>query len=241
MGLSFFAFFLFTVTIPDNIVFSDPSVIIAQTPIWHAIPLAMTISLSSVAIFSSGITNKQPIFGNRRFKPRWDQPVLKTYPIFSKEFKENFSEKSKRKCKIIALTIVIFLLVSIAVLPLGFAWRQTVDSDYYFSSRNCFNKETHRAGIEDAKHMSIAINSTRNGYYIEVKFSFDNKKYTFPLGCFSDDISDEEALYHLLYLKSLFEEDEFTVSKAYRVPALIEDNNFDQAEAALIYQLFDYK
>ncbi len=241
-----FSLLIASILISQSIACADESVIVADvglSPLIATIPLSLTLGLGISTPLGIGCNNKQPIFGNKRFKPKWDKPTEKLNPIFSQEFRESVTPKKKKENLQYLKIFTMFLIISLAIVPLGLFSRETIDRDGRFIRYNTFNKIVHQTDISKAQSLTIDIEkgggSRTTNYYISFDFKFEDSKYSFKTGDFMLDTRND--LEYMLYLKSFFKEDEYTISHADRVPELIDDNDYDQAEADLVYQLFDYK
>ena len=95
--------------LPETVAFSDPSVVAyhGMAFFFCEIPIAGYISLTLMILVAYGWDRKQPIFGNKRFKPKSGQPVIKTFPLFSKEFRDSLSDKQKKRIKRTATVLLI--------------------------------------------------------------------------------------------------------------------------------------
>lgn len=187
---------------------------------------------------------KQPIFGNKRYKPKGFQPLLPVYPLFRKAFRESISKKSKDKIKLILLILLALSTVCIALFPRGIFARKTLDRDNVFCSYDTLNEITHRAQVEDAEKMTIEIHRShrrkgRDHYYIQLSFHFQDQTYSFLDREFFA-AKDLEALEQMLYLKSFFKKGEYEILHSEYMPELLNDQHYSSKERALVYQLFEY-
>lgn len=237
---------LVSLFISMDIAFADETVMasdVGESPFWAVFPLMLTLFVPVVAVLSTGYNRKQPIFGNKHFKPKWDEPTQKTYPIFSRKFRESITPKAKKVYLLYFKIFAACLLVSILIFPLGLFSRESIDSDDRFIRYNTFNRIVHQTDISKAQSLTIKITEVTRPHnlYISLDFKFEDSKYSFRTGDFMHNREDIKGLEYMLHLKSFFEEGEYTILRADKLQELIDENNYDQAEAALIYQLFDYK
>lgn len=244
LGIAVFYFlgFLF----PRSIAFADDTVVASSgiAALICAIPLSlMTFFIIAVAS-GEGVNNKQPIFGNKRFKPSRLTPVIKTYPLFSKEFKKNLSSSTKRDIrKTIKICIIIFMICSLIYIP-SICPRTVLDKNNNFTTYNVFNKATHNCTITDAENLIIDIYHNINyrsddTWGIQLEFSCADKTHQFNLGSFYE-MNIEETLNYMLYLKSLMS-DRYEITNIDRMGKLIWDRGFSEKETQLVYELFDYE
>ncbi len=205
-------------------------------------PVVIFFPLSLAAFDLMG--RKQPILGNKRYKPKGFQPLLPVYPLFSKAFRESISKKSKDKIKLILLILLALSTVCIALFPLGIFARKTLDRDNVFCTYDTLNEITHRAQVEDAEKMTIEIyrihrRKGRDHYYIQLSFHFQDQTYSFLDREFFA-AKDLEALEQMLYLKSFFKKGEYEILHSEYMPELLNDQHYSSKERALVYQLFEY-
>lgn len=233
------------ILIPRRIGFADDGVVAAtESAAFFALsfPLATVLALGISIPAGKAIDEKQPIFGNKKFKPKWGDPVINTFPIFSKEFKQYVYPKKKKTIKMTVIILSILLAVSAIIYPLGIFPRQTLTEDHVFSTYNSFNRATHTAEIEDAEKMVISIDSARRSHRcsIQITFVFGETKYYFGVGSF-EKMDTEEALRYMLTLKSYFANGRYEIEHIDSMDRLISDRNYNTTETALVYELFNYK
>lgn len=242
----FFFFIVCGITIPETIAFSDPTVV-AQCYTGHVyyIPMAFYMSFTPGILASFGWERKQPIFGNKKFKPRFGQPVIKTFPLFSKEFRDSLSEKQKKRIKRIALVLLILFVVCAAILPFGIYPRSVLDNQNHFKHYNSFNQLTDEVTVGEANRLIIEIDysSGHRGHSpswgIELTFEYEHRDYKLTLGGFGD-MEREDVLRHMLLLKRYFSEDQYEIVNIEAMERLVDYQNFTDAELKLVYDLFDY-
>ncbi len=207
-----------------------------------SIPLIMFILIGFVCVLSCGYKSKQPIFGNKKFKPKAMEPTFRVYPIFSKEFRENLDESKKIKFKRIAKKFLVMLLISLLILTLGVFPRETLDTKNELISYNIFNIKTHNAKLEDAEKLVIdvyrAVTKNSTVWLIELKFIFEDHTYNFYPYSFYE-MSREESYAYMLELKGYFHKGNCEILHKERLSKMISDVDFTQQEINLIYKLFD--
>lgn len=232
--------------IPNKIAFSDKTVIAANsTALYFCLPLVLLCFSIIVIPFAFGLDRKQPIFGNKHFKPSPSHPTEKVYPLFTKEFRNSISRKRKRTIKIVTLIVSIICLINIIILPFSANVRYVLHQNNDCSAYNAFNQMTRKQNVDQAEKMIIEVtqNSYRKriffSYSLVVRFVFDDKTYSFNYESF--DMSTEDTLKHMIYLKSFFKDGKYEIVNIYDIDNLIRDKSFSRTEAALVYQLFEYK
>ena len=131
--------------IPNKIAFSDKTVIAANsTALYFCLPLAI-LCFSIIGIpFAFGLDGKQPIFGNKHFKPSPSHPTEKVYPLFTKEFRNSISKKRKRTIKILAVIVSIICIINIIILPFSINIRDVLNQNNDCSTYNAFNQMTRK-------------------------------------------------------------------------------------------------
>jgi hypothetical protein len=241
----FLVMHVFGEKIPRIIAFSDPAVKAfgAEFPIW-CLPLAFLGYIFLWIVALTGITVKQPIFGNKRFKPKFGVNVIKMYPFFSKDFWQNLSDKYKKRINTFLFVSVISLAVCALVLFFGIFPRKVVDGKNNFISYDSLNRVTETHNITGADEMTVEITRTsrkrRVSYHLYVRFTFDDKTYSLPLGCL-EDAGYEETLEYMLYLKSLVPQSKRYYENAKWISELAARKEFTSEEKRLLYELFDEK
>lgn len=230
--------------IPAKIIFSDPSVIAGRNnaayfSFWVIWCYIMVVGGVIPAL---AVEHKQPIFGNKNFKPKAGQGTIEVYPLFSKAFREHLSDKTKFTIKRTALVFAVILVVCALIVPLGYYSRTTLDQSYEVAAYNCFDMQTHRAPIEDADYMIIRITGSGRGgaatdRVLAIAFVYGDREYHFSLGEF-EQMTTAEALEQMLHLKSLLN-GRYEIRGEKWLDRLIAEQDFSAAETILVYELFD--
>ena len=234
-------------TLPETVVFSDPTVIAyhGMAFFFCAIPIAGYISLTLMILVAYGWDRKQPIFGNKRFKPKFGQPVIKTFPLFSKEFRQSLTEKQVKRIKRIGTILLIVFVVFAVILSLGIYPRTVLDKQNHFKAYNSFNQLTDEVAVQEADCLTLEIthHRSRRGFSrswgIQLTFAYEHREYKLVLGGFGD-MEREDVLRHMLLLKRYFDEDQCEVQHIDRMEELVDYQDFTDAELKLVYDLFDY-
>ena len=232
--------------IPEVVAFSDPTVVAYSDSVlmFCCIPMAFYMSLTPGIWAFLGWERKQPIFGNKKFKPKFGQPVIKTFPLFSKEFRDSLNEKQKKRIKRIAIVLLILFLICAVILPFGIYPRTTLDNKNTFRTYNSFDHVTHEATMEEAMCavIDITYSKSRHGsphWEFAMKFVFEEKTYCVTLGSFGD-LEREEVLRYMLSLKEYFKDGRYEITNIDRMKKLLNDKKFSATEQKLVYELFDY-
>ena len=240
----FLVMHVFGEKIPRIIAFSDPAVKAfgAGFPIC-CLPLAFLGYTFFWIVALTGITVKQPIFGNKRFKPRFGVNVIKMYPFFSKDFWPNLSKKSKKRINTFLFVFAVVFVVSFILIFLDLFPRNVVDTKDNFKSYDILNRLTETHNITGADEMTVEITRSsgrrrRVSYHLYVSFTFDDKTYSLPLGCL-EDAGYEETLEYMLYLKSFVPQSKWRFENENRISELAAHKEFTSEEKRLLNELFD--
>lgn len=230
---------VFDQIIPHRIAMSDPSVIAYDNDIVMAYtaPLLIAVMILVFMILGYAVQYKIPIFGNKTYKPKSFEIVIPTYPLFSKEFSLNFSDKQKKNIKRFFLVMLIVTVIAMVILPFGIYKRLTLDENDTVKIYNSFNRcDTYN--WSEAEEARVYISGGRRyGPNLNFAFEYNNDYYEFHIGSF-EKMSRYEALEYMLYLKENAKD--FTVNSTRRIERLIYEDYYTSAEQQLLYQLFDY-
>ena len=203
------------------------------------------ISFSLIILISFGLTKKQPVFGNKRFKPDLMKPILKVYPLFSADFRKSLSKKAKMRTKQISVAFLITMGICSLLVFIGIFPRHTISKGDILTSYNSFNSATSSCHISECEVLEISVerNSRRRSSPSDnIKFELEDKghKYSFSISDF-DNMDVEDALEYLLHVKSYFPDGEYKIKNAKHVDRLIWYRDYNAEEAKLVYELFDLK
>ncbi len=228
--------------IAEKVAYSDDNIIAFNNDFIYltSLPLILLLICSAIVIVTMGLKNKQPVFGNKKYKAKYNEYTIKVYPVFSAEFKNLYIKKNNKQVKTIAKIFLSVLFVFLLILPFGICSREVITKDNQFFTVNSFNRISHSCDIEDFDKLVININvSGKNrNYVINLDFISSDKTYTFSPHNFSQ-MSIEDALIYMLELKAIFKEAEYEIKNADRLHFLMLQNDYTNNEKALIYELFD--
>ncbi len=224
--------------VPDRIVMSDPLVIAYDSDIVmvYSTPLFMALMILIFSVLGYAGQYKIPIFGNKTYKPKSFEMVLPTYPLFSKEFSLNFSDKQKKKIKRFFLVMLIVTVIAMAILPFGIYRRLTLYADDTVKIYDSFNRYEMYQWSE-AEDVRVYISGGKHGPNLNFGFEYNNDYYEFHIGSF-EKMDRYESLKYMLYLKE--NSNDFTVKSTRRIERLVYEDYYTAAEQQLLYQLFDY-
>jgi hypothetical protein len=230
--------------IPSVIAFRDEAVVgIAggSAILLLALPWYMFSAMVPPVVLSIMMSNRQPIVGNRRFKPKFGQPVIKVYPLFSRELRESLPAARRVGFVRTAVILLVIFLVLAALIPFGIYQRATLDRDDVISEFGVRNQVKNSFAVEDADDILIRIEvSGRRSHrtYLSMTLVFGDEEYKFTPSAFHK-MSTAEALRYMIRLKELAP-DKVEISRTDRMERLLRDYDYSAAEIALIYELFEY-
>lgn len=245
--ISIFVLIFFAEFLPEKLAYLDPYVLACWPegflwvlPIASFIPFLMVIPV----IYAE---KRQPIFGNRRYKAPAFSHTIKVEPLLSPEFWQTLSLSSKQRIKKTVNYLLIALAACLLCAALGLAPRYVFTYQREFIRYNSFNYPTDSRSIYDTQKLIIRTTHYRNrgseSWDISMDFVFDlNKDTTYALrpGYF-EQMSREEVLRHMLYLKSHFNADKYEVSGTDLLADVVRYQKYTDTEAELLYQLFDIR
>ncbi len=239
---------IFMVTIPKAIGFSEKN-IVAVNPtesLWVMI-LIFSFSGMTMIVAAFGIDNKRPIFGNKKFKPSILHPTIKTYPIFSKEFHNNLTDKEKLTIRITLVVLLMLFVANVVLIPFTLYKRNVLSRDNEIFSYNVYNERIQEYKVEDAEKLIIKIVGQGGGwrkpspdYEISLEFVYSDDSYVFTLDSFGPMLR-KEKLNYMLYLKGLFKDATYEIENVELMEKLVSDQRFSESEIKLVYELFDYE
>ena len=204
------------------------------------LPLFFVVALTPMIAGSCGLQRKQPIFGNKRFRPKGLTPMQPVYPLFSREFRESMSKRERKRWKYSLIALAVAVVVSLVILPWGFSPRGTLDDTDTLRTYDTFNRVTHTVALEDAEHLEITVymHSRRAGRSYSPELIIESDGHTYSLN-WSDfpGYDRDEALEYMLYIKSFFQNGEYEITESHRLKHLLEEA--DPHRAQLLRKLYD--
>ncbi len=194
----------------------------------------------SVSLLFGKLLGARPLFGNPKVNyddPKWNV----TYPIFDKRY--------HAKKKDIFVMLLVFLLLLIALVCVFFSLfhitdRQVIKENGDITVYNGFREETYFA--EDISEMElytdyVRSNGRRSFRRSHWRFEFSltmksGKIFYFNADCFA---FINEALLYTQMLKDIVGRENITIEDKNRLDRIIEDNNYSDKQAELLYELFE--
>jgi hypothetical protein len=190
------------------------------------------------------ISRKQPLFGNKKFKPKLGERMILTYPLFGGDFKKHVWPEKKKKVMVYTAIVSGLLAISIAISLFAIYPRCELDSDGKLYTYNSFNELVDERSAEDAQKIKIIISKGGGrrsvpNRRIAIWFEFgDQGRYSFGLHSF-ERMDTVEALEYLISLKSRYR-DKIEIGGTEDMPYLLRDRKYTGREKELVYELFDY-
>lgn len=246
MALCFTVLILFVTVIPEAIAFSRPGVVAFMGGIATVLcpwPCFVGLMLLTIIPASLGLEKKQPIFGNKSFKPRFGTSVINVFPLFSKDFRDNIYPRVRRKVRRYCLITGIVLMISIVLLPFGLRQGKTLSHDGTLRTYNALGQISHSSSVDEAKQMVIRITGRRgrhNSPAVAVRYECQGQTYQFPTGAF-DEESYAATLAYMIRLKEQRNGRYEVEANRDRLEFFLDMKSFTAEERALIYDLFDYR
>ena len=230
--------------IPESIArgrFGVVAVELQTAAILCPVPLFMALSLVTIIPVAYGLNARQPIFGNKSFKPRFGDSVINVFPLFGKGFREKIYPRYHRKVRRYVVATGVILLVSLAILPWGFCRVKTLSVDGSLKTYDSFGHVTHESSIDEAEKMVISIASTggKNGrsHFPQLTYTCMGKRYELRPGYFCDT-TRAEALSYMIYLKER-RDGRYEIENIDRVRLLADYEFYSAEEMDLVHELFE--
>lgn len=223
--------------------FRDPEVIASYqvTAIFMSFPMIALFTFVPGLLVAFQIDKRQPLFGNKKYKPKWSEVVIVTTPLFSKRYFTQLSDKQKKK--ILTVSVVLLALFAIFLLLMLMGWNYRVDLCYdgAIKEYNVFGNQTKQVQLQDADSVTIRIDErwykTQYVYDIHIEVTYQDKTYACTKGDFSS-WDEEQKLIYLLHVKSLAKDQLILENEEY-IEDLIRSHHYTESEKQLIYELFD--
>ncbi len=162
------------------------------------------------------IKKRQPFFGNKKYISK--TPTIKTYPLFSKEWKTRprvvKSNKQKQKeRKIICICVLAYVLLFLLAF-LGIAERKIITMENTVEKYNIFNQVTDVNQLDNADKIIISFG---NPYHqtsgrdeaARIKLVYENETYEFDVGSFEGDI--KAGLEKILMIKQQYPKEKIEI------------------------------
>lgn len=234
----------FCVKIARKIAFADPSVVAgdAEIGILCSLPLTLFFMAMVILVYSFGLKKRQPILGNKTYQAPAFAHTIKTYPLFSRDFRENLHPQSRQSLKRTLTILIVLLLACLLLLPFGFYSRRVLTDDHQLVTYNSFNRISDSHDIREAERTTISVSLWRRRALrrpiLQLTFEFENTTYFLYIEDFRE-MSREDALRYILSLKDVLGAVNYDFSGESKLDYMIHYQRYTPAEAELLYQLFD--
>lgn len=245
--LLFSLIFYLLIQIPGAIALRNGNLIAVaggSVMVFLAMPFYIFSTMTPTIILALMMGNRQPILGNKRFKPKFGQPVIKSHPLFSRAFRESLTAANRKTVKRTFTIIAIVAAATLLLTPFGIYPRAELDDSNILTKFDFRNQISESVSVEDADKIKIYIGLSggrRSSHraYLAIDLVFGKEEYTFTTGAFRN-LTTEDALTYMIYLKGLIPEEKCEISRIDRMARLLDDCNYSPAETALVYELFEY-
>ena len=223
--------------------FRDPEVIASYqvADIFMSFPMIALITFAPGLLIAFQIDKKQPLFGNKKYKPKWSEVVIMTTPLFSKRYFTQLSDKQKKKILTVSIVLLALFVIFLPLMLMGWNYRVDLCYDGAIKEYNVFGSQTEQVQLQDADSVTIRIDErwrkTQYVYHIDLEVTYQDKTYACTQGDFSSWDEEQELIY-LLHVKSLAEDRLILENEEY-IEDLIRSHRYTESEKQLIYELFD--
>ena len=242
-----FSLYCFAGVLPSKAAFADPSVIaLGSKGILFTLPMMLFLSLVlPCIILIGGYSQKLPLLGNPQYKAPAFSHTIKTFPLFSHAFFDNLTSQQKQHIKKDVTLLLVVFSICLMLLPFSLFPRVVFTNQHEFITYNAFNQVTQQYHLSNAQRLGIEAHYSnggiRNGpfWWISMNFIVPAEEPLVLTPQMFSQMTDEEALQYMLYLKSLFQTEAYEVLRTDLLEDVIRDQRYTDAEAKLLYQLFD--
>ena len=238
--------------LPRWIAFRDPTVIAFKDTISHYVvvwPFFLFVFLLGVIAINDCFAGKKPIFGNKTI--RYGEYPWKTdiIPLFGPQRRTVQRKPSEQRFRASVIRILTgIFIVTLLLGCLGIYGRTCLREDRTIIAYNSLNKPGTPISIpRDCDQITIRASketTSRGGspsWRYGIILSCENgKKYEFNNVDFdTPHRGHTDCLRQLLSIKALFSPDQLTIERSDLLPDVIEYNRLDEAQTALLRELFD--
>ena len=244
-------FFVFCFVIPEFIAFCDESVVLYSVR-WTQFLLLFPLVVSLIIIekvWGEGLTEKRPIFGNKKINYNSTTQYKKVKFLFKKEKNSKPLTEFEKKWKIFSKTgLIIFCIVSLLFGVGSLFGRNTLHNDGTVKTYSITNTVKSEYTIENISHVTIKSGtasagrySTRPACYFDIS-THNGKDFSFSMDEMRDTpFNTSETLNELLNLKECYESQGIDVSidGLEYVEELIEHYEMNDSEKEMLYELFE--
>ena len=245
--VSYFGLVLGCILLQDRIAFHDPDVIASRGRLsnYAVLPLYMFVFIFGICILSAWFGGKKPIFGKKSI--RYGEYPWKTdlFPLFGPQHREVRRSASELRFRAKMTRILSGIFIALLLLAcLGIFGRVCLREDRTIVVYNSLNHSDEPVSIaRDCDRIVIKAGieyHARGGptwHYGFIFHGVDGREYEFMDNDFN--LGHSDCLRQLLAIKALFSADQITIEREDLLPKVIEDNDLDEVQTALLYQLFE--
>lgn len=228
------ALLLLRVRLREEIGFSDKNVVAVSD---HASAFLIFLSdfyllISGSVALSAFFTDRRPIFGNKKINPK-DPKYAPAKPLFKKR-----TEPRKKQLPVLLHLWLGGLILTLVLHCFGYFGRDTLDASATIRDYNAVNVEAEVYPLSELDTLTVTVGLRRRSYFPRLTFTTtDGKSYTFTFVSF--DGGNPQRLKTMLEIKEKFRSDDITVDSFDRLADVRQSFRMDDAEYALLCELFD--
>ena len=231
--------------IPSWMTYSDPTVIAyksGEALVFTAFLFALVFFAPVMGFSIYWYEQKQPIFGNKRFKARFSSPLIPTYPLFSQKYFESLDQKYKKKVKTLMTVWAISSAVCLLFVLFTLYPRTVLHENGTIEKYNAFNEITHTCNISSSDSVEFSVNrhsgsKGRTYYSLTLCYDFGDHTHSFSTNSF-EKMTTKETLAYYLEQKDRFG-DEYKLQGVEYIDKFVKDDKLNSEEKSMLYILFD--
>ena len=229
---------------PRLIALRDPEVMASYqiADIFTSLPMIIFLGFTPMLLVALAIDSKLPLFGNKSYKPKWSETVLRTTPLFSKQFIEQLTEQKKMKILKVSVVLIILFVICLSLMLLGWNCRVVLRGNGEIKQYNVFDQETSQRHLDDADSITIRIverwRRTKYVWHIELEVKYQDAVYVFSQGEFLPVRNSTQLLQNLMQIKDIAK-DKLTLDDGGYMDELIDLQDYTEREKQLLYELFE--
>ena len=245
-GILFLASLVGWDSLHKRIAFSDPAVIAYKGRFsnYAAAPMFLYILLLGIILLGVSFADKKPIFGNKTI--RYGDYPWKTdiYPLFGPQSKAIVKKPHELKFRAALIRVLAGVFAATFLLScFGIYGRTCLREDRTIVEYNALNRPGEPVSIaRDCDRITIfaykdvPYRGSVHYYYGVIVYRTDGQKYRFSRTAFK--LGDSDCIRQMLAIKALFSPSQTTIEGEDLLPKVIEYNELDEVQTALLYQLF---
>ncbi|MBQ7378550.1 MAG: hypothetical protein IJW70_02580 [Clostridia bacterium] len=222
---------------------NDPDLMASYriTDIFLSLPMIILLTFVPPYLIALGIDKRLPLFGNKSYKPKWSETVIRTTPLFSKQFFSQLTKQKKQKILTVLIILAVLFALCLSLMLPGWSYRAVLGSNGEVRQYNALNQETAQLQLADADSITIRIveryRRFRYVWHIELEIVHKDRSYIFDQGDFYPARNTELLLRNLLEIKKMAK-DKVTLENSEYISDLIKLQEYTEEEKQLLYELF---